>query len=95
MLRFSFFNFLLVSTIAFAQQPSGTSASPAPGTHMDQSTVQTVGTTPNGVGAVRGAARRLRALRVVSSVSKTISNASVTAIPTSAACAPPSGAQDA
>ena len=57
MLRFSFFNFLLVSTIAFAQQPSGTSASPAPGTHMAQSTVQTVGTTPNGVGAVRGAAR--------------------------------------
>lgn len=37
--------------VAFAQQPSGTSASPAPGTHMDQSTVQTVGTTPNGAGA--------------------------------------------
>ena len=57
MLRFSFFNFLLVSTIAIAQQPSGTSASPAPGTHMDQSTVQTVGTAPSGAGAVRGAPR--------------------------------------
>lgn len=47
---------LLISTalacgIALAQQPSGTSASPAPGTHMDQSTVQTVGTSPNGAGA--------------------------------------------
>lgn len=29
---------------AVAQQPSGTSAAPAPGTHMDQSTVETVGT---------------------------------------------------
>jgi len=37
--------------VALAQQPSGTSAAPAPGTHMDQSTVQTVGTTPNGAGA--------------------------------------------
>jgi hypothetical protein len=42
---------ILVSCSAFAQQPSGTSASPAPGTHMDQSTVQTVGTTPSGSGA--------------------------------------------
>lgn len=41
----------LICGVAFAQQPSGTSASPAPGTHMDQSTVQTVGTTPNGAGA--------------------------------------------
>ncbi len=57
MLRFSFFNLLLVSTIAFAQQPSGTSPAPAPGTHMDQSTVQTVGTTPNGAGAMRTAPR--------------------------------------
>ena len=37
--------------LAFAQQPSGTSPTPAPGTHMDQTTVQTVGTTPNGAGA--------------------------------------------
>jgi hypothetical protein len=42
---------LLISSLAAAQQPSGTSAAPAPGTHMDQSTVQTVGTTPNGAGA--------------------------------------------
>ena len=41
----------IVCGAAFAQQPSGTSPSPAPGTHMDQSTVQTVGTTPNGAGA--------------------------------------------
>lgn len=53
MLRLSVFNFLLVSTIACAQQPSGTSPAPAPGTHMDQSTVQTVGTTPNGAGTMR------------------------------------------
>src|SRR5689334_5786118 len=58
MLRFSIFNlFLLVSTNALAQQPSGTSASPAPGTHMDQSTVQTVGTTPSGAGATHGTPR--------------------------------------
>ena len=42
---------LLIPSLAAAQQPSGTSAAPAPGTHMDQSTVQTVGTTPNGAGA--------------------------------------------
>lgn len=41
----------LFSGFAFAQQPSGTSPTPAPGTHMDQTTVQTVGTTPNGAGA--------------------------------------------
>ena len=46
-----FAGFLSLTVWAFAQQPSGTSASPAPGTHMDQSTVQTVGTTPNGAGA--------------------------------------------
>jgi hypothetical protein len=44
-------NAALVCGVVLAQQPSGTSASPAPGTHMDQSTVQTVGTTPNGSGA--------------------------------------------
>jgi hypothetical protein len=43
-------NAAFVYGVASAQQPSGTSASPAPGTHMDQSTVQTVGTTPNGSG---------------------------------------------
>lgn len=42
---------VLLVCAAAAQQPSGTSAAPAPGTHMDQSTVQTVGTTPNGAGA--------------------------------------------
>lgn len=41
----------LICGVAIAQQPSGTSPAPAPGTHMDQSTVQTVGTTPNGAGA--------------------------------------------
>jgi hypothetical protein len=35
---------LLIGGIAFAQQPSGISPAPAPGTHMDQSTTQTVGT---------------------------------------------------
>lgn len=34
----------LVSGLAVAQQPSGTSSAPAPGTHMNQSTAQTVGT---------------------------------------------------
>ena len=46
--------FVLSSTLAFsafAQQPSGTSPTPAPGTNMGQSTVQSVGTTPNGAGA--------------------------------------------
>ena len=42
---------VLGSGIGFAQQPSGTSGAPAPGTHMDQSTVQSVGSTPNGAGA--------------------------------------------
>ena len=42
---------VLICGVAAAQQPSGTSAAPAPGTHMDQSTVQTVGTTQNGAGA--------------------------------------------
>lgn len=46
-----FLSAAMMSGAALAQQPSGTSASPAPGTHMDQSTVQTVGTTPNGSGA--------------------------------------------
>src|SRR5690349_1805367 len=45
------FSFALMSLMVMAQQPSGTSAAPAPGTHMDQSTVQTVGSTPNGAGA--------------------------------------------
>src|SRR5579864_6470836 len=44
--------------LAAAQQPSGTSASPAPGAHMDQSTVETVGSTPNGSGATVTAPRR-------------------------------------
>lgn len=35
---------VLTGGVAFAQQPSGTSPSPAPGAHMDQSTTQTVGT---------------------------------------------------
>jgi hypothetical protein len=35
---------MVVCGIASAQQPSGTSPAPAPGTHMDQSTTQTVGT---------------------------------------------------
>jgi hypothetical protein len=52
---FRFFTILstlaLICSVAIAQQPSGTSPAPAPGTHMDQSTVQTVGTTPNGAGA--------------------------------------------
>lgn len=47
----SAFATLALGSAIFAQQPSGTSASPAPGTHMDQSTVQTVGTTPSGAGA--------------------------------------------
>jgi hypothetical protein len=46
-----FVSFVFIAASAFAQQPSGTSAAPAPGTHMNQSTVQTVGTTPNGAGA--------------------------------------------
>jgi len=41
----------LICGVATAQQPSGTAPTPAPGTHMDQSTVQSVGTTPNGAGA--------------------------------------------
>src|SRR5438270_8646480 len=53
---FRFTSFVVVASFLFfglavAQQPSGTSVSPAPGTHMEQSTVQTVGTTPNGAGA--------------------------------------------
>ena len=48
---FSCLSLVLMPAAVFAQQPSGTSAAPAPGTHMDQSTVQTVGTTPNGAGA--------------------------------------------
>ena len=53
MSRFAFcaFTAVLISAVATAQQPSGTSPGPAPGTHMDQSTVQTVGATPNGAGA--------------------------------------------
>src|SRR5438105_3452808 len=53
MFRFatSLFAATLMCGVATAQQPSGTSPAPAPGTHMDQSTVQTVGTTPNGAGA--------------------------------------------
>lgn len=53
MSRFAFWTFAvsLICGVATAQQPSGTSPTPAPGTHMDQSTVQTVGTTPNGSGA--------------------------------------------
>jgi uncharacterized protein DUF5666 len=53
MFRFAttLFTASLICGVATAQQPSGTSAAPAPGTHMDQSTVQTVGTTPNGAGA--------------------------------------------
>src|SRR5438270_7334359 len=47
----SIFTAALICGTAIAQQPSGTSAAPAPGTHMDQSTVQTVGTTQNGAGA--------------------------------------------
>ncbi|MFL6440015.1 MAG: DUF5666 domain-containing protein [Terriglobales bacterium] len=42
---------VLVYGTGFAQQPSGTSAAPAPGTHMDQSTVQSIGSTRNGAGA--------------------------------------------
>src|SRR5947209_14360946 len=48
----------LICGIASAQQPSGTSAAPAPGTHMDQSTVQTVGTSQNGAGAAVTAPHR-------------------------------------
>jgi len=53
---FRFTCFVVVASFLFfglavAQQPSGTSVSPAPGTHMEQSTVQTVGSTPNGAGA--------------------------------------------
>ncbi|MBV9075110.1 MAG: hypothetical protein JOZ10_15905 [Acidobacteria bacterium] len=48
---FTFAAVALITGFAAAQQPSGTSASPAPGTHMDQTTVQTVGRTPNGAGA--------------------------------------------
>lgn len=44
-------NLFLTCAVVAAQQPSGTSPSAAPGTHMDQSTVQTVGTSPNGAGA--------------------------------------------
>lgn len=33
-----------IAGVVLAQQPSGTSPTPAPGTHMDQSTTQTVGT---------------------------------------------------
>src|SRR5207302_10851219 len=53
MFRFatSLFAATLMCGVATAQQPSGTSPAPAPGTHMDQSTVQTVGTTSNGAGA--------------------------------------------
>jgi hypothetical protein len=40
----SFVAGVLVAGVASAQQPSGTSPAPAPGTHMDQSTTQTVGT---------------------------------------------------
>jgi hypothetical protein len=47
----SFIGAVLSYGVAAAQQPSGTSAAPAPGTHMDQSTVQSIGTTPNGAGA--------------------------------------------
>jgi hypothetical protein len=51
MSRFFVYFLGLLACSAIAQQPSGTSPSPALGTHMDQSTVQTVGTTPNGAGA--------------------------------------------
>jgi len=53
MFRFAttFFAATVTCGIVTAQQPSGTSAAPAPVAHMDQSTVQTVGTTPNGAGA--------------------------------------------
>ena len=52
MFRFAtLFAVALICEFATAQQPSGTSPTPAPGTHMDQSTVQTVGSTPNGAGA--------------------------------------------
>jgi hypothetical protein len=47
----SFIGAVLSCGVAAAQQPSGTSAAPAPGTHMDQSTVQSIGTTRNGAGA--------------------------------------------
>ena len=53
------------------------------------------GTRPPRTNATAGFARRLRALRDDPSVSNTISKRSVTAIPTTAACAPPSGAVDA
>jgi len=50
MFRFAtnFLTAALLCGVATAQQPSGTSPTPAPGAHMDQSTVQNVGTTPNG-----------------------------------------------
>src|SRR5438067_13608540 len=53
MLRFTSFAIAVsfLAGLAVAQQPSGTSVSPAPGTHMEQSTVQTVGSTSNGAGA--------------------------------------------
>src|SRR5438874_10286203 len=68
----------LICGIATAQQPSGTSPAPAPGTHMDQSTVQTVGATPNGAGATVTHTRPSAAGPAVSSPEANAGNALIT-----------------
>src|SRR5689334_17107794 len=71
------------SRIRARSAPLGSSATPSSCTVISWSHPMT--------NAILGSARRLRHLRLVSRVSKTISSSGVTAMPTTAACGSPDG----